>query len=121
MDLIFLLEPAQDGDGLLHRGFANEHRLEAPRQGRIFFYVLAVFVEGGGADAMQLATRQGRLEHVGGVHGAFGLSGADQRVQLVDKKNDVSCSSKLFEHGLQPLLELAAIFGSGEKQPDIER
>ena len=59
-----------DGRGLDHDG------LEAALQGGVFLDVLAVFVQGGGADALEFAARQGGLEHVGGVHGAFGRAGA---------------------------------------------
>ena len=71
-------------------GLADEHRLEAPRQRRVLLDVLAVLVERGGADAVQLAARQRRLQHVGGVHRALGLAGADQGVQLVDEQDDVA-------------------------------
>ena len=90
MDLVFLLEAAQDRDRVLDRRLADEDRLEAPRQRRVLLDVLAVFVERGRADAMQLAARQRRLQHVGRVHRAFGLAGADERVQLVDEDDDLA-------------------------------
>ena len=71
-------------------GSLDEHRLEAPRERRVLLDVLAVLVERGGADAVQLAARQRRLQHVGGVHRAFGLAGADQRVHLVDEQDDLA-------------------------------
>jgi len=49
--LVALLEAAQDGDGVLDGGFINQHGLEAPREGRVLFHVLAVFIERGGAHA----------------------------------------------------------------------
>ena len=73
---------------VLHVGLGDEHRLEAPRQGGVLLDVLAVFVERGGADAVQLAARQGGLQEVAGVHGALGLAGADDGVQLVDEQDD---------------------------------
>ena len=45
---------------------------------------------GGGADAVQLAARERRLEHVAGVHGALGGAGADDGVQLVDEQDDLA-------------------------------
>ena len=88
MHLVFLLEAAQDRDRVLDRRLGHEDRLEAPRERRVLLDVLAVFVERGRADAMQLAARQRRLQHVGRVHRALGLAGADQRVQLVDEQDD---------------------------------
>ena len=55
---------------------------------RVLLDVLAELVERRGADAAQLAARQGRLEQVGGVHRALGLARADDQVQLVDEQDD---------------------------------
>ena len=122
MQLVFLLDAAQDRDRVLDRRLADEDRLEAPRQRRVLLDVLAVFVERGGADAVQLAARQRRLQHVGGVHRAFGLAGADQRVQLVDEEDDLARGrGDLGQHGLQPLLELAAELGAGDQRAEVER
>ena len=71
-------------------GSSDKHRLEAPRQRRVLLDVLAVFVEGRRADAVQFAARQGRFQHVRGVHRAFRLAGADQRVQFVDEDDDLA-------------------------------
>ena len=91
--LVLLLQAAQDGDRVLHRRLGDEDRLEAARQRRVLLDVLAVFVERGGADAMQLAARQRRLQQVGGVHRAVRLAGADQRVHLVDEEDDLPAAA----------------------------
>src|SRR5437588_615966 len=88
--LVALAEAAQDRDRVLDRGLVHQHRLEAPLQGRVLLYVLAVLVERGGPDRAQLAARQGRLEQVGGVDRALGGAGADQRVQLVDEQDHLA-------------------------------
>ena len=80
MDLVALLEAAQDGDGVLDRGLVHQHLLEAPLQGRVLLDVAPVLVEGGRSDAVQLAPRERGLEHVPGVHRAFRLSGSDEGV-----------------------------------------
>ena len=72
------------------RGFAHHDRLEPALQGRVLFNVLAVFVDGGGADDLQLAPGQGGLEDVGRVHRALGRAGADDGVHLVDEQDDVA-------------------------------
>ena len=54
------------------RGLGAEHGLEAPLEGGVLLDVLAVLVEGRGADAAQLAAGEGGLEEVGGVHRALG-------------------------------------------------
>ena len=122
MLLVFVLQAAQDRDGVLHARLGHEHRLEAPRQRGVFLDMLLVFVERGGADAVQFAARQRRLEQIGGVHRAVGLAGADQRMHLVDEQNDAAVrGGDLLQHGLQPLLEFAAIFGAGDHRAEIER
>ena len=93
-DLVVRLEgvakAAQDHDGLRHRRLRHEDRLEAPLQRRILLDVLLVFVEGRGADQVQLAAGEGRLEHVGDVEAAFAaaLAGADNGVDLVDEQDE---------------------------------
>src|SRR4029079_3853079 len=49
--LVFLLQPAQDGDGVLDRGLGNEDRLEAAGQGRVPLPLLWQFLERGGRRA----------------------------------------------------------------------
>ena len=70
-------------------GSSTIDRLEAPLERRVLLDVLAVLVERRRADAMQFAARQRRLEHVGGVHRALRLAGADERVQFVDEQDDL--------------------------------
>ena len=72
----------------------DQHRLEAPLQGGVLLDVLAVLVQRGGADAVQLAAGQHRLEQVAGVHGALGLAGADDGVQLVDEQDDLALGAR---------------------------
>ena len=120
--LVLVLQAAQDRDRVLDRRLADEDRLEAPGERGVLFDVLLVFVERGRADAVQLAARQRRLEQVRGVHGAVGLAGADQRVHLVDEQDDAAVRRRhLLQHGLEPLLELAAIFRAGDQRAHVER
>ena len=120
--LVALLEPAQDGDGVLDARLADVHRLEAPLEGGVLLDVLAVLVERGGADHAQLAARQHRLDHVAGVHRALGRARADDGVQLVDEGDDLAGGvGDLLEHRLQPLLELAAVLGARHHRAEVER
>jgi hypothetical protein len=122
VDLVALLEAAQDADRVLHGGLADVHLLEAALERRVLLDVLAVLVERGGADHAQLAAGQHRLDHVAGVHRTLGAAGADDRVQLVDEGDHLAGGvGDLLEHGLQPLLELAAVLGAGEHRGDVER
>ena len=67
------------------------------------------------------AAGEQRLEHVAGVHGALGGAGADDGVQLVDEGDHLALGvGDLLEHGLEPLLELAAVLGAGHHRTEVE-
>ena len=91
LELVVLLveraHAAQDLDRLLDGRLVHLHRLEAPLQGGVALDVLAVLVERGRADRLQLAAGERRLEDVGRVDRALGRAGADQRMQLVDEED----------------------------------
>ena len=53
---------------------------------------------------------------------AFGGARADERVQLVDEQDHAALGGRdLLEHGLQALLELAAVLRAGDQRAEIER
>ena len=111
MLLVFFLQAAQDRDRVLDRRLVDHHRLEPAGKRRVLFHMLAVFVERGCADAVQLTAGKRRLQQVGGIHRPIRLAGADQRVHFVDEQDDLAgFRLHLVEHGLQPLLEFAAEF-----------
>ena len=87
---VALLQPAQDGDGVLDARLIDHHRLEAALQRGVLLDVLAVFIERGRADGAQFAARKLRLEHVARVHRAFARARADDGVQLVDEQDDLA-------------------------------
>ena len=122
VDLVALAQAAQDADRVLDRRLADHHRLEAPFERGVLLDVLAVFVERRRADRVQLAAREHRLQHVRRVHRAFGRAGADHGVQLVDEEDDLALRvGDLLEHGLQALLELAAVLRAGDERAHVER
>ena len=122
MDLVALLEAAQDRDRVLDRRLLDVDRLEAPLERRVLLDVLLVLVERRRADGAQLAAGQRGLEHVGGVHRAFGGAGADERVQLVDEEDDRALRLlDLLQDGLEAVLELAAVLGAGDHGAEVER
>ena len=119
---VALLQAAQDRDRLGHARLVDEDGLEAALEGRVLLDVLAVLVERGRANQVQLAAGQERLEHVARIHGALGRAGADDGVQLIDEQDHLPGGVGHFlEHGLEPLLELAAILGAGHERAEVER
>ena len=122
VDLVALLQPAQDADRVLDRRLGDVHLLEAALERGVLLDVLAVLVERRGADHAQLAAGEHRLDHVAGVHRALGGTGADDGVELVDERDDLAGGvGDLLEHGLQALLELAAVLGAGDHRAEVER
>ena len=122
VDRIALLQAAQDRDRVLDRGLVDQHRLETTLERGVLLDVLAILVERGRADAVQLAARERGLQHVARVHGALGLAGADHGVQLVDEEDDAAfLLGEVVEHSLEPLLELAAELRARDQRAHVER
>src|ERR1022692_3283925 len=90
MHLVLFFQAAQNRDGVLDIGFADENNLETAFEGSVFFDVLTVLVERGCADGPQFSTSEGGLEHVGGIDGALRSPGADQAMKLVDEEDDLA-------------------------------
>ena len=121
VDFVTLLQSAQDRDGVLHRRLVHLHRLEPTLERGVLFNVLAVFVQGRGADAVQLAPCQHGLEQVAGIHAAFGLAGSDDGVQFIDEQDDAALGfADLFQNGLQPLFKFTAVFGARNQRAHIQ-
>ena len=100
-DLVLLLQATQDRDGVLDGRLAHHNGLETTRERRILLDVLAVFVERGRADRVQVATGERRLEDVAGVHRTLGGTRAHDSVELIDEQDDLALGLlHLLEHGL---------------------
>ena len=116
------LEPFEDLDRFLHRRLDHIDLLEAPRQGRVLLENTAVFGEGGRANALELARAQRRLEQVGRVQRtARSRTGTDQGVDFVDEQDAVGLVFQRFQHALEALLKVAAVFGAGQQGAHVER
>ena len=93
----------------LERRLGDDHRAEAPRERLVLLDVFLVFAECRGRDHPDLAARQRRLEHVGGVRRrAERRTGADHRVRLVDEQDQVRPFLQLANDVLNAVLEHAA-------------
>src|SRR5207302_9959402 len=119
--LVETLDAVEDRDGLDQGWLVDEDRLEAALERGVLLDVLAVLVERGGADALDLAARQRGVEDVGGIDRALGGAGADQGVELVDEEHHLATRANLIEDLLQAFLELAAVLGSGDQRAHVER
>ena len=116
------LQALEDGDRVLDRRLLDVDLLEAADERAVLLEVLPVLLVGRRADAAHAARLQGRLQKVGRVHGAArGGAGTDDGVDLVDEQDRARIVLDLLHHGLQPLLEVAAIARAGEQRAHVER
>ena len=70
---------------------------------------------------MQFTTGQHGLEEVACVHGALGLAGAHNGVQLIDEENDLAFTLLDFlEHCLESFLKFAPELGAGHQRTHIQ-
>ena len=74
--LVAVAQAAEDLEGFVLAGRFDDDRLEPPLECPVFFDVLAILVERGGADALHLAASQGRFQDVRGVDRPLGAAGA---------------------------------------------
>ncbi|GMA18154.1 hypothetical protein GCM10025862_01750 [Arsenicicoccus piscis] len=118
--LVAVAQALQDLDGVRQRRLGDLDGLEAPLQGGVLLDVLAVLVERGRADRLQLAAGQHRLEDARCVDGALGSTGTDEGVDLVDEQDDVAAGADLLEDLLQPLLEVTAVAAAGDQSAEVE-
>ena len=89
MRLVFRTQAFENQDRFVDGRRFDFHRLEAAFERGVLLDVLAVLVQRRRADALQLAAAERGLDDVRGVHRAFGRTGADDGVQLVDEEDDV--------------------------------
>ncbi|CAN4003274.1 Malate-2H(+)/Na(+)-lactate antiporter, partial [Dysosmobacter welbionis] len=106
---------------VLNGGLVHRHRLEPPLQSGVLLDGLAVLVEGGGANHLDLAPGEGGFQDVGGVHAALGVAGAHNVVNLVDHQNNVPQALHLVDKALHPALELAPELGAGHQSCQIQQ
>src|SRR5690606_14636820 len=118
---VTFFQSAQDGYRILRVWFFHHHLLEPTFERLVFLEVFLVFVERGGTDGTQLATGEGRLEDIRGIHGAFTTARTDKGVYLIDEQDDFAITlCYLFYHRLEPFFKLTLVFCSGDQCPHIE-
>ncbi len=84
--------------------------------------MLAIFIQRGRPDAVQLTARQSGLQKIGRIHRALACTGTDQRVHFVDEQNNLAVGSRhIMQHGFQAFFKLAAKFGTRDQRAHIER
>src|SRR5579859_7703550 len=113
--LVAFTDAFKDFYGLLNGWFANDYFLEAALQCGVTLDVLAILIESSGTDALEFATRQGRLQNIGGINRAFCGTGTNEGMHLVNEDDAVAAIANLFDNLLETLFKLTAIFGACDK------
>src|SRR2546428_5601635 len=113
--LVQRLHTVEDVDRLGQRRLVDEHGLEAALESGVLLDVLAVLIERGRADALDLTASKRWLQDVGRVDRAFRCACADQSVQLVDEQHNLTARADFVEDLLQSLFEFASIFCAGDQ------
>ena len=125
LDTVVLLilgsQALEDLHGILDGRLIHRHWLEAPLQGSVLLDGLAVFIEGGGSDHLDLAPGEGGFEDIGGIHAALGIAGTHNVVDFVDHQNDVAQALDLVNEALHPGLKLAPELGTRHQGGEIQQ
>ena len=108
--LVTILQTTKNGNRIFHGRFFYHNRLEPTFQSRILFNILTVFIQCGRTDTMKLTTGQHRLQHIAGIKGSVCLACTDNRMQLINKQDDLTITVlHILKHGFQTLLEFTTI------------
>ena len=123
MMMFFILwaQTAQNLNGLFHARFFYGHRLETALQRCIFFNVLTVFLNGCGTDDLNQSPGQCRFHDIGRIQRTFRATGTDDRMQLIDKQNYISCLLHFLHDAFDTLLKFTTVLCTGHHAGNIQR
>ena len=117
---IAITQALNDLDRFFHGRRIHVYGLEPTFEGAVFLDMFAVFIHGGGPDAVNLASGQRRLEHIGGIDRPFGRARANQGMQFVDEQDHVAGLHDLLHDHLQAFFKLPPILGPGDQGPQVQ-
>ena len=120
VSLVLIADTAQNLNSEIHARLRHVHRLETTLKSGVLLDVLTVLIQSGSTDGLQLTASQLRLQNRGRVNCALCSTGTDQRVNLVNKQDDVTALVNLLEHLLQTLLEVTAVTGARNQRAQVE-
>ena len=121
MLLVLRLEPFEDENRFLDGGRFDLDSLEPAFERGVLLDVFAMLVQGRSADALEFAAAEGGFDDVRSVQGAFGGTRANDGMEFVDEENDVLGTANLVHNRFDALFELAAVFGAGDHQGEVQR
>ena len=119
---IAFFQATQYWNSIFHCWFIDHNRLETTFQCRILFNIHTILIQCRSTNTMQFTSGKHWFEHIAGVHSAIGLAGTDNRMQLINKQNDLSFTLlHFFKNRFQTLLEFATVFRTRYQGTHIQR
>ena len=119
--LVILRDALQDLNSILYGRFIDLDRLETAFQRTVLFDIFSVFGKGRRTDDLHLTAGQCRLEDIRGIHRAFGIAGADQAVNLVNKQDDIPLLLDLLNKSLDSALKLSSELRTCDQRGHVQQ
>ena len=119
--LVAVAQALQDLDGVLDGRLRHVDWLETTLECGILFDVLAVLIQRGRADGLQLTAGELRLQQRSSVDRALGGTRTNNGVDLIDEQADVTTLVDLLEHLLQALLKITTVTGTRNEGTEVQR
>ena len=121
-DFVSLFQSSQDRDCILNGWLIYQDRLETTLQCSILLNILTILIQCCCTDTMQFTSGKHRLKHISCIHCTVCLTGSDDRMKFIDKKNDLSVTVlHFFQNGFQTFLEFTTILRSCYQCSHIQR
>ncbi|MCB5293720.1 hypothetical protein BJQ90_03178 [Arthrobacter sp. SO3] len=121
VSLVPVAEALEDLDRVGDRWLLNLDRLETPFQRGILLDMLAVVIQRGGTDGLELTARQHGLQNRGRIDGALGGTGTDQGVDFINEQENVAAGADLLKDLLEALFEITAVPGTCDHGTQVQR
>ena len=121
MILVTGLDIIQNLHGFLDRGRLYQYFLETTFQSPVLLNILTVLVQSRRTDTLYLPASQRGFQHIGCIQTTAGAPGTHDRVNLVDKQDNIPVLRQLRQYRLHSLLELSAVLGTRHDRSDIQR
>ena len=110
----------QDVNGVWKRRLVYLYRLETTSKRCVFFKVLAVLIQSGCTDCLQLSTSKHRFQNRSCVDCTLSSTCANQGVDLIDESDDVATGTNFLGDFLKSFFEVSAVAATCNKGTKIK-
>ena len=120
MILVFIPDVAENLSCFFWGSRINHNFLKTTIERSVLLNVLTVLIQGCRTNALNFAPSKCRFEHVGCVKASGCTACSNNRMQFVNKENDIGAFFQLVHHRFHALLELTPILRSSYKGSKIK-